>query len=123
MDPVSQPAEWKCVYVPTAVCYHKRGATAKVLPHYPVKMQERNLTAIYAKNFPSDALFRKGPVIVASRIRRMYRSARTGAGRPALTGFLAGMMVLLGMLRKRREIQRLRRITVDAFLELLGTGL
>ncbi len=116
----AQLAGWRCLYVPTAVCYHKRGATANALPHYPVRMQERNLLALYVKNYPPGALFRKGPVIVASRIRRLYRNVREGEGRPALTGFLEGMMLLPGMLRKRREVQRLRRIDVDAFLALLG---
>jgi GT2 family glycosyltransferase len=115
----AQLAGWKCIYVPTAICYHKRGATSKLLPHYPVRMQERNLIAIYVKNFPATALLRKAPVIAASRLRNFYRILRAGAGQPALLGFLGGMMLLPRMLNKRKEIQRQRRITVHTFLEFL----
>ena len=118
----AQLAGWKCIYVPTALCYHKRGATAKLLQDYPVRMLERNLTAVYVKNFPAAALFRKAPVIVASRFRHLFRTIRAGAGRPALEGFAGGLMLLPRMLKKRREVQRLRRISVAAFLGLLGTG-
>jgi GT2 family glycosyltransferase len=116
----AQLAGWKCLYVPAAVCYHKRGATAGTLPYYPVRMQERNLLALYVKNYPASALLRKAPMIAASRIRNIYRAMRMGAGRPVLAGFLGGLRLLPRMLGKRREIQRLRRIPVDAFVGFMG---
>jgi GT2 family glycosyltransferase len=108
----AQLAGFKCLYVPEAVCYHKRGATSSNSASYPIRMQERNLTAFYIKNFPLIVLLGQLPFILASRVRRMYRSVRAGWGRPTWQGFVEGLVLVPRMLKKRRSIQRSRIVSI-----------
>ena len=115
----AQMAGFKCLYVPEAICYHKRGATSGIGMEYPIRMGERNLTAFQVKDFPLAMLVPKFPMIVASRIRRMYRSARAGWGRATLSGFIEGFTLVPSMLKKRRKVQRLRVVSIGYLNSLL----
>jgi GT2 family glycosyltransferase len=108
----AQLAGHKCLYVPDAICYHKRGATYGKVSGFAIRMQERNLTALYVKDFPAWLLLRKLPLILASRTRRLYRSLRLGVGKPALLGMWDGLRVIPLMLRKRGAIQKKRAVTL-----------
>lgn len=108
----AQLTGFRCLYVPEALCYHKRGATGNILPMYPLRMQERNLTAFYLKNFPWQVLLVKFPLIIGSRIRRLYRAFRTGTGKPMLEGLMEGFRLLPLTLSKRRQVQRSRTVTL-----------
>jgi GT2 family glycosyltransferase len=109
----AQLAGFKCLYVPEAICYHKRGATAQETPLYPIRMQERNLTAFHLKNLPWQVLVVRLPVILASRIRRIYRSIRAGTGKAALEGLAEGLRLLPSLLAKRRDVQKLRTVSLS----------
>ncbi len=116
----SQLAGFKCIYVPSAVCYHKRGATAKKMKaHYPIRMQERNLTAFHIKNIPAMVLLRRFPVILASRIRRLFRLTLSGLGVPAWSGLLEGLALIPEMIRKRKIIQSQRTVSCDYILSFM----
>lgn len=116
----SQLAGFKCIYVPSAVCYHKRGATAaKMKAHYPIRMQERNLTAFHIKNIPTVILLKRFPVIVASRIRRLFRLTLSGFGVPAWSGFLEGLTLIPEMAGKRKIIQSQRTVSSDYILSFM----
>jgi GT2 family glycosyltransferase len=110
---------YRCMYVPAAICYHKRGATAKAIPFYPIRMQERNLTAFYVKNFPWRTFIAESPVIVGSRIRRIFRALRAGIGGPTLMGLAEGMFLIPRMLAKRRRVQKLRTVPLQVITDLL----
>jgi GT2 family glycosyltransferase len=116
----AQLAGWRCLYVPTARCYHKRGATSARRPAYPIRMQERNLTALYIKNYPASVLMRRGPVILASRVRRTFRAILAGIGVPTLQGMWEGVRLVPSMLRKRKAVQRLRSTGTTAFMSWMG---
>lgn len=106
-------------YIPEAVCYHKRGATGNTMLHLPIRMQERNLTLFYLKNFPLALLAKQLPFILASRVRRMYRSTRAGYGKATLRGFLEGLALVPLMLKKRHDVQRLRVVPVTYLRSLM----
>lgn len=110
---------FRCMYVPDALCYHKRGATANLVPQYPIRMQERNLTAFYLKNFPWQVLLMKFPFIVGSRLRRVYRAFRTGAGKPTVQGLLEGIRMLPVALAKRRRVQKSRSVRIRYVFSLM----
>ena len=109
----AQLAGYRCLYVPEAVCYHKRGATYGKVSGFAIRMQERNLTALYVKNFPALLLLGKLPLIMASRARRLYRSFRLGVGQPALAGVWDGLRAIPIFLRKRGAIQQKRTVSLD----------
>jgi len=113
-------AGWRCLYVPGARCYHRRGASSAHRPAYPIRMQERNLTALYVKNFPVEVLIRRGPVIVVSRIRRTWRAVAAGIGAPTLRGLWDGVKLIPLMLSKRRAVQKGRTVPAQTLIDWMG---
>lgn len=109
----AQLAGYKCLYVPTAVCYHKRGATFRTRSGYEIRMMQRNLTSLYVKNFPAWLLLTKMPLILASRGRQLYRSVSGGGLISAVTGMWEGFLLVPAMLRKRGAIQGKRRVSLQ----------
>ena len=113
----AQLAGFRCLYEPGAICYHKRGATSG---SDAIQLQERNLTALLVKDLPGPLFVRLLPAVIVSRVRRLYRLMRAGAGRPALRGFVEGFGLLPRMLAKRRQVQRLRQVPLSYLRSLMG---
>jgi GT2 family glycosyltransferase len=112
---------YRCVYEPAAICFHKRGATAaRMIAAYPARMFERNIPQYVVKNMPLRMLFSRAPLLAASRLRHWYKSALAGQLRPVITGFAEGLALLPGALKKRREVQKLRRIPASTLLDWAG---
>ena len=108
----AQLAGWKCVYVPTAVVYHKSHATSGRLSDLHVYHHTRNLEFVWIKNMPAWLMVRYAHHKVIQEIgafcylclRRMQWRAFFNAKKDALK-------MLPRMWRKRREIKKLRRVT------------
>jgi GT2 family glycosyltransferase len=118
----AQLAGFPCIYVPKAVCYHKRGATSRRLPGYPERMQERNLTALHLKNLPWNMLLLTAPVILAARTRRIVREILGGGGKAALAGLIEGLALIPSILKRRRMIQRTVVLRLHEIRAVLRTG-
>ncbi|MBN2002761.1 MAG: glycosyltransferase family 2 protein [Anaerolineae bacterium] len=114
-------AGWRCLYVPTAVVYHKLkasggGATASFY-------DGRNRIYTLVKNYPPD-LWRKyrrdvwrGQWQGVWAALRMWRGAEA---RATLRGVIAGVLGIPAMRRKRKPIQARRKVAL-AYLEQLVT--
>ncbi|MFN8496785.1 MAG: glycosyltransferase family 2 protein [Anaerolineae bacterium] len=109
-----------CVFVPTAVVYHKLSATGGgVTASY---YTGRNAVWLIAKDYPGDLLRRDWPRIVAAQLavtRDALGAWRGAAARARLRGQLAGVLGLPRMMRKRRDVQRRRRVALAAVDSLL----
>ncbi len=116
----AQLAGWTCVYAPGAVVYHKLKSTGggPTASYY----DGRNFIYVIAKNYPS-SLWRKhrGAILRAQwRLARdALRAWRGAEARARLRGMLAGLIGLPKMLRKRRAVQQLRRVSDDDLLRVL----
>lgn len=106
----AQLAGFKCLYVPEAIVYHHVSATIGRLSADYVYLSQRNVEYVYFKNMPARLLvkyaalhfiFNLGALVYAVRQRRLFSYLR------AKTVFLSRLGVIL---RKRREIQRGRRV-------------
>lgn len=104
-------AEWKVLYVPTAVVYHKLKATGgDVTGSY---YDGRNFLYLIWKNYPASLLRRNWRLILKAQLnitKEALRHWRGEAARARLRGQLAGLWGLFKMLPKRRQIQANRRI-------------
>lgn len=117
----AQLAGYRCVYAPRAVVYHRLAATGGgVTASY---YDGRNMIWILAKDYPAP-LWRKhwskivrAQVALAADALRAWRGA---AARARLRGMAASLLGLPKMLRKRRAIQRSRRVSI-AYLESILT--
>jgi len=112
---------WRCLYTPAAIVYHHLSATGGgVTASF---YDGRNLIFILVKNLPA-ALWRKyGGLILRAQGRQAGAAIRAWRGKEArakLRGMLAGIAALPRMLKKRREVQAMRRISIEALETLLS---
>jgi GT2 family glycosyltransferase len=97
-------------FVPAAVAYHMRGATTRGARNRYRVMQRRNQIWLVLKNYPLAALVRRLPGIVLLNAGLALHDAREGALGSTLRGWLAALAGVPQVLRKRRQIQRSRRV-------------
>jgi GT2 family glycosyltransferase len=117
----AQLAGYRCIYAPNAVVYHRLAATGGgVTASY---YDGRNTIWILIKDYPA-ALWRKHALKILraqfSLAWEALRAWRGAAARARLRGMAAGLLGLPKMLRKRRRIQRHRRVLMS-YLESLLT--
>ncbi len=126
-------AGWKCLYVPGAVVRHHRGATLGVRSTRRLELIERNRILLVAKLFPWSLLWLNG-VYYLIRMAAGLLAAVRGKGEvsryPGLRGKMAVALALLRadlaalrllpkMLRKRRQLKAIRRLTPSEVRRLL----
>lgn len=117
----AQLAGWRCLYTPAAIVYHHLSATGGgVTASYH---DGRNLIFVLVKNYPT-ALWRKyGGQVLRAQFRLAWealRAWRGAAARARLRGMLAGLWYTPRMWRKRREIQRRRKVSIEYVESLLA---
>jgi GT2 family glycosyltransferase len=118
-------AGWKCIYTPEAVVRHHRGSTLGKDSAWRLELIERNRVLLAVKLFPWSLLW-LNPYYFAVRAMAGYGAARRGAGDTAyfpglrgklrmaaamLRGGLAALRMTPRMLRKRRELGRIRKMS------------
>ncbi len=109
----------RCLYTPAAIVYHHLSATGGgVTASYH---DGRNLIFVLVKNYPA-ALWRKhGGRVLRAQFRLMWdalQAWRGAAARARLRGMLAGVWYLPRTWRKRRDIQRMRTVSIE-YLEAI----
>jgi GT2 family glycosyltransferase len=118
-------AGWKCLYNPKAVVRHHRGATLGLSSTFRLELIERNRILLAVKLFPASLLWKNGAYFLARLTAGLWAAIRgKGESRryPGLSGklriaaaLLRGQMralvLLPAMLRKRREVARIRKLT------------
>lgn len=117
----AQLAGWRCLYTPAAIVYHHLSATGGgVTASYH---DGRNLIFVLVKNYPT-ALWRKyGGQVLRAQFRLAWealRAWRGAAARARLRGMMAGLWYTPRMWRKRREIQRRRKVSIEYIESLLA---
>ena len=110
----AQLAGYRCIYAPDAVVYHHLAATGGgVTASF---YDGRNMIWILIKDYPA-ALWRKhGLLILRAQLALAWealRAWRGAAARARLRGMLAALVGIPKMLRKRRGIQRSRRVSME----------
>ncbi|MFQ5855594.1 MAG: glycosyltransferase family 2 protein [Anaerolineae bacterium] len=117
----AQLADWRAVYTPAAVVYHKLSATGggTTASFY----DGRNFLYLIAKDYPTTLLRKYWRNIVAAQLKiasDALKAWRGAAARARLCGMVAGLFNLPRMLAKRRLVQASRKVT-DEYLESILT--
>lgn len=117
----AQLAGWRCLYTPKAIVYHHLSATGGgVTASY---YDGRNMLMLLMKNYPA-ALWRKyGGLIVRVQAGKAWRALRAWRGKAAraqLRGMLASLREIRQTLKKRRQIQQSRTVSIE-YLESVLT--
>jgi len=126
-------AGWRCVYVPSAVVRHHRGATLGLQSTRRLALIERNRVLLALKLFPASLLWRN-PLYYLARIVSGAWAAAHGRGEAALyPGSSGKLAIALSLLRgdlealalapriwrKRREVDRIRKLSPAEVRELI----
>jgi len=83
----------------------------------------RNLIYLLTKNYPADLWRKHGNAVLRAQWRlasEAMKAWRGAAARARLRGMLAGIAGMPKMLRKRREIQRARRVSLEYLEQILS---
>jgi GT2 family glycosyltransferase len=118
-------AGWKCLYIPSAVVRHHRGATLGLRSSRRLELIERNRVLLAVKLFPWSLLWLNG-IYYAMRLGAGAWAALMGQGEVGkfpglrgklqvalalLKGDLAALWLIPRMLGKRRGIERIRKLS------------
>ena len=118
-------AGWKCLYTPHAVVRHHRGATLGLGSARRLTLIERNRVLLAVKLFPWNLLWLNGAYLIARltaglwaalRNRGEVRHYQGPAGKLTAAwglarGTLSALPLIPAMLRKRRALRPLRRLS------------
>lgn len=102
---------WQCMYVPTAIVYHRGGATYQTDSPAKVYFSSRNMLVVLLKNMPGSLLRRYWPVMLAAQVYQVLYYIGRRRGWPAIRGKWAALRAMGETLAKRRAIQAGRRVS------------
>ncbi|MBE2223530.1 MAG: glycosyltransferase family 2 protein [Anaerolineae bacterium] len=114
-------AGWEVWYVPTAVIYHKLKATGGAVTgsYY----DGRNFLYLIWKNYPSSLLKQNWRLLIRSQFditKLALKHWRGEAARARLRGQLAGLLGIVKMWPKRKQIQAIRRLDDETLTRRLS---
>lgn len=108
-------------YVPTAIAYHMGSATFGREPSdFTLYHYWRNTIWVVAKNYPASALLRHGYKFVNSQRGNLVWALKIGRGRLFARAWRDALRGMPAIARKRRGIQRSRRIGLTELETLIG---
>lgn len=96
---------YKVRYSPSAVVYHKRGASSGTVPGLAVYNTFKNLPLVYLKNVPKELLGTIGIRFFTAYKLILLNAIARGNGVPALKGWFASVRLLGYALKQRKMIQ------------------
>ncbi len=111
----AQLAGWRCLYTPQAVVYHHLSATGGgVTASY---YDGRNSIWLLIKNYPTELWRKHYRQILYRQVKTAFAAIRAWRGKEArahLRGMLAGLIGAPAQFGKRRQIQHIRRVSIEA---------
>ncbi|HEX2913901.1 MAG TPA: glycosyltransferase family 2 protein [Chloroflexia bacterium] len=115
-------AGYRCLYVPSAIAYHRVSAAASRISALAARLASRNAILAIAKNWPGLLLLKYLPWLVIGQFYQLLVFARRGQFWPALRGKVEGLYLLPRTLAKRRNIQQQRRLSLAEFERRIKLG-
>ena len=115
----AQLAGYRCLYVPESVVYHMGSATFGKRSPTATRLGTRNSLCLLVKNLPASLVPGFLPFFLAGQLSRLMVTAATSTLTAHLEGLAGALRLLPLMLRKRREIQKHRRVPVRYIKNLL----
>jgi len=119
----AQLAGYKALYVPKAIAYHMVGATIKKMKYLPTYLNNRNKVLFYWKSMPDEMIRKyfsrilwKRSGFIFKRILVNFYKLRTYY---FLKGIFAAYRRLPYILKERKRIQAMRRVSIDYLESIL----
>ena len=115
---------YKCRYVPSAIIYHKLGATVGkglTSPKHQLRFH-RNIWLVRLKNLPTALWIRYLPQMLIAELAVLYRASRSGRLKVLLQARREVLQQLGRTLAKRREIQARRTVAIRDLHAAIESG-
>ena len=112
----------RCWYAADAIVRHAGSGTLGLASPSAVYYGQRNLEWTWLKNTPAGMLLRTLPAHVVYSAAGLAHYAVRGRGIAALRGKVAALLSLPELLRRRRDVQRTRRIASGALDAVMDRG-
>ena len=117
-----QLAGHRCLYVPEAVAHHQGSAVTGERSDFSTYYGQRNLVWVYVKNMPPLLFWMLLPYHFVINVAALISCALRGQGRVAFKAKIDALRGLARVWRKRRSIQRARRVSAARIWSLLDGG-
>jgi GT2 family glycosyltransferase len=101
----------KCVLIPSAIVYHRLGATANKYPGHRVFLSQRNIEFVYLKNMPLGLMLRSLPQRFLYELGGAVYFAKTGTGIAFFKAKMEVIRQLPSVLRKRSALQKKKSLS------------
>ena len=111
---------WRARYVPEAEVLHVGGATTNRNKQFFARFQQRNIILVIIKNYPVRRMLSRLPWIAMQHGVWMAKSIRAGFGRAHLSAWADVVRMLPATLRKRRAIQRGKRVGIERLDDVMS---
>ena len=118
----AQLAGWKVRFTPKAIAYHKVGASSKKVPGLAVYNTFKNLPLVFIKNVPGKLFWYIGLRFFLTYWLIFASAVRHGNGWPAFKGMLASIIRKPAAYKKRLNIQKNRKVSVDYIRSIIHSG-
>ncbi len=120
----AQLAGWKIFYTPTAVAYHKQGATTNRMPSgFAVRQTFKNLPVVFLKDVPKGLLLSVGLRFTLAYILMLGNAIKNGNGKAAIQGWAASIALIPHSLRLRHRIQKTKKVPTKYIKSMLWPDL
>jgi GT2 family glycosyltransferase len=103
---------YSAIYVPGAIAFHMGSATMNSKPGRWSHLFPRNQIYVVVKDLPAALALRYLPRIICSELVWLREDMRRGLGAKHLKGWWQALLMTPLALRKRRQIQGRRRVSV-----------
>jgi len=108
----AQLAGYKCLYVPTAIVYHRVGGTAGTDNDFTLYYGQRNLELVFLKNMPLPLLIKYLPLHTGYVILAFIYHLLRREGKIFLYSKMDALKRIRSTLQKRKIIQRKKKVSV-----------
>ena len=116
----AQLAGYRCRYVPDAVVYHVGGAsTGGKRSETATRLGTRNSISLLVKDLPAPLVPRLLPSFLAGQLARFLTATVSGVLPAHVSGLAEATRAAPLMIRKRREIQKRRKVSAEYVRQLL----
>lgn len=120
----AQLAGWKIYYTPTAIAYHKQGATTNRMPSgFAVMQTFKNLPVVFLKNVPKELILSTGLRFCFAYILMLGNAVKNGNGNAALRGWGRSIALTPHALKIRRRIQKAKKVPISYLKKMLWPDL
>lgn len=106
----AQLAGYKVRYTPSAIAYHKLGASSGTVPGLAVYNTFKNLPMLFVKNVPLKLWLGMYPRFVLSYTLILGNAIKNGKGSYALKGWLKSWLLIPHMFSQRFKIQKTKKV-------------